>query len=80
MPSAFGEGARAVADALAGGESIAHQRMRLETLELVERRQIRILVVEVDDEADRHEIVREVIDKRTAAGAVIERPAHSVLH
>ena len=52
LPSAFGEGARAVADALAAGESIADQRMRLETLKLVERRQIRIFVVEMDDEAD----------------------------
>ena len=80
LPSAFGEGARAVADALAAGESIADQRMRLEALELVERRQIGVLVVEVDDEADRDEIVPEVIEKRTAAGAVIERPAHGVLH
>ena len=80
LPAAFGERARAVADALAAGESVADQRMRLETLEFVERRQIRIVVVEVDDETDRHEIVAEMIEERAAAGAVVERPAHGVLH
>ncbi len=80
LPAAFGDGARAVANPLAAGEGLAHQRMRLEALEFLERRQIGILVVKVDDEADRHQVVAEMIEKRTAAGAVAERPTHGVLH
>ena len=52
--------------------------MRLEALEFVVRRQMRILVVEVHDEADRDQIVAEVIDERAAAGARVERPALAV--
>jgi hypothetical protein len=54
--------------------------MRLETLELLEGRQIGVLVVEVDDEADRNHVVLEVIEERAAAGLEIERPAEGVLH
>ena len=39
-----------------------------------------ILVVEMHDEADRHQVVVEVIEERAAAGAVVERPAERVLH
>ena len=42
--------------------------MRLEALELVVRRQMRILVVEMDDEADGDQVVVEVIEERAAAG------------
>ena len=34
----------------------------------------------MDDKSDRDQIVVEVIEKRTAAGAVVERPAHRMLH
>ena len=34
----------------------------------------------MDDEADRNQIVAEVIQERAAAGAVVERPAQRVLH
>ncbi len=54
--------------------------MGLEALELLERRQIGIAVVEVHDEADRHQVVVEVIEKRAAAGRIVERPAEGVLH
>ena len=54
--------------------------MRLEALKLVERRKIRILVVEMDDEADRHQMIAEMIEERAAAGTVAERPADGVLH
>ena len=43
LVAAFGDGARAVADALAARERVAHQRMGLEALEFLERRQIRVL-------------------------------------
>ena len=72
--------ARAIGQALAAFERVADQRMGLEALEFLERRQIRIRVVEVHDEADRHQIVVEVIEERAAAGRIVERPAERVLH
>ena len=80
LPAALGHRARAIGEALAAGEGVAHQRMRLEALELVERRQVRVRVVEVHDEADRHQVVVEVIEERAAAGVAVERPAERVLH
>ena len=80
LVAAFGDRARAIGDPLAAVERVAHQRMRLEALEFLERREIRIRVVEVHDEADRHQIVVEVIEERAAAGRVVERPAEGVLH
>ena len=72
--------AGAVGDALAALEGVADGGMRLEALELVEGREVGVLVVEVDDEADRHQVVAEVVEERAAAGAVVERPAERVLH
>ena len=54
--------------------------MGFEPLEFFERREIRILVVEVDDEPDGNKIVVVVIKKRTTAGIVGKRPAHRMLH
>src|SRR5258706_6501032 len=53
--------------------------MGLEALEFLERRQIRIGVVEMNHEADRNQIVVEVIEERAAAGGIVERPAERVL-
>ena len=75
LPAALGDGARAVANALAARERVAHQRMGLEALEFLERREVRIVVVEMHDKTDRHQIVAEVIEERAAAGAIVERPA-----
>src|SRR6185295_17024252 len=66
--------------ALAPLQQRPHQRMRLEALEFAERRQPRIGIVEVDDEAERNQAVAEVIQERAAASAVVERPAERVLH
>ena len=41
--AALGDGARAIGEALAAGERVAHQRMGLEALKFLERRQIRDL-------------------------------------
>ena len=49
--------------------------MRLETLELVVRREVRILVVKMHDESDRDQMVAEVVDEGAATGRRIERPA-----
>jgi hypothetical protein len=53
--------------------------MGLEALELVERRQIRIVVIEMHHETDRYQIVVVVIEKRAAAGLAVERPAERML-
>ncbi len=80
LPAAFGQCAGAVADALAAFEGAANGRVRLEPLELVVRREIGVLVVEMHDEADRDEVVAVMIEERAAAGAAVERPAEGVLH
>src|SRR5476651_1203661 len=53
--------------------------MGLEALELIERRQIRVVVIEMHDEADRHQIIVIVIEERAAAGGIAERPAERML-
>ena len=68
LPAAFADGARAVAEPLAAREGVANERMRLEALEFLERRQIRVGVIQMHDEARRHQIVAVVIDERAAAG------------
>ncbi len=54
--------------------------MLLEALELLERREPRIGVVQVHDEADGHVALAEMVEERAAAGGVVERPAERVLH
>ena len=54
--------------------------MSLEALEFVERRQVRVLVIQMHHEADRHEAVLQMIQKRAAAGGIIQRPAERMLH
>src|SRR5262249_24579462 len=80
LPAAFGKRAGAVANALAADEGAAHKRMGLEALKLLERRDVGIVVVEMNDKADRHQMVAEVIEERTAADTIAERPTHGVLN
>ena len=80
LPAALGDRARAIADAGSAREGVAHDGMGLEALEFLERREIRVVVIEVQDESDRDEIVAVVIEERAAAGAVVERPAEGVLN
>ncbi|MCY1300579.1 hypothetical protein D9M70_501510 [compost metagenome] len=54
--------------------------MRLEALELLEREEIGVLVVEVHDEADGDQVVFEVVEERAATGLHAKRPAERVLH
>ena len=49
--------------------------MGLESLEFVKRRQVRIAIVEMNDEAGRNQILAIVVDERTAPRERIERPA-----
>src|SRR5262249_6425038 len=80
LPAAFGERACAVADALAARKGAANKRMGLEALKLLERREVGIVVVQMNNKTDRHQMVTEVIKERTAADAIAERPAHGVLN
>ncbi len=54
--------------------------MLLEALELVERADIGVRVIQMHDEADDDLLILHVIDERAAAGGIVERPAESVLH
>src|SRR4051812_3661467 len=49
LPAALGDRPGAVRKALASLEKGPNRRMRLEALELLERREVRVSVVEVDD-------------------------------
>src|SRR5262245_26491802 len=52
LQAAFVDRARTVSEPLAAFERATDLRVRLEALELVEGRQVRVLVVEMHDEAD----------------------------
>ena len=80
LPAARGNRARAVGQAFAALEHVADHRMGLELLELVEWRERRVGIVEMHDEADRHQVVAVVVEERTAAGAAPQRPAEAVLN
>ena len=41
---------------------------------------MRVLIVEVDNKADRHEIIFQVIHETAATGFHAQRPTHSVRH
>src|ERR1043165_7270304 len=80
LPAAFVDGARPVGDALAALEGPPDAWVLLEALEFLERRDVWVAIVQVHDEPDRDLLVLQVIEERTAAGALAERPAEGVLH
>ncbi len=59
--TAFSDRTRAVGDALGALEGVTDGRMRLEPLELFEGEEVGVLVVQVHDEADGHQIVVQVV-------------------
>jgi hypothetical protein len=63
LQAAFVDCPRAVRQSLRAFERAAYGRMGLETLELVVRGQMWILVAQVDDESHRDEILAEVVEK-----------------
>src|SRR5262249_16546634 len=63
LPAALGDGARPIGDTLAALEGWADQRVLLETLEFLERRDVRVLVIEVHHKADGDLVVLQVIEK-----------------
>ena len=79
LPAALGDRPRAVGDALAALEGLGNRRMCLETLEFFEGRKVGVLVVEVDDEADRDLVVLEMVEEGTTPRVRLQRPAERVL-
>src|SRR5262249_22932715 len=80
LPASLRDGARPIGDALAALESRPDQRVLLEALKLLERRNVGIAIIQMHHETDDDLPVLEVIEKRAAAGLVAERPAEAVLH
>ncbi|MNL00890.1 hypothetical protein D3C87_1213370 [compost metagenome] len=84
MPAPLGDGPGAVADAFPPLQGLRDERVVLEALELVEGAEPGILVVEIDDKADRHLVVRQMIEIKApltlAASLLPERPAAAVQH
>src|SRR5579872_1040388 len=79
LPAARADRPCAIGEALAAEECAGDQRMGLEALEFVERREGRIDVIEMDDKADGDEIVVVMVKERAAARAAPERPTERVL-
>src|ERR1700730_6716093 len=79
LPAAFGDRPRAKRKPLSAFEQGRDHRMRLKTLKFVEWGERRIPIVQVNHETNGDEAVFEMIDKRAAAGAIIERPAEGML-
>ena len=80
LPATLGDGASPIGDPAPAREGVGDHGMRLEALELVEGRQGGVLVVQVDHEAHRDEVVLHAVEERAAAGAVAERPSEGMLH
>jgi hypothetical protein len=66
--AAFGNRSRAIGEAFAALQHIADHRMLLEALEFVERRECRVLIIQVHHEADGDKIFVEMIEERATAG------------
>ena len=79
--AAFGDRARAIGEALAAFEQCrAISGCVLKRWNSSNGDRYGIRVIQMHDEADRHQVVVEMIEERAAAGAVVERPAEGVLH
>ncbi len=78
LQSTGNDRARAIGNALATLKEFSDFRMCLVTLEFLIRRQIRIFIAKTNHITDRDLIVFHVVQKRTAVGIGIQRPAGSV--
>src|ERR1700722_4130851 len=79
LPATLGQSAGAIAQPLAAGEQAADHRMRLESLELVEGRQRRIGVVQVNHKTNDDLIVLDMVEERPPASFGIQRPPERML-
>ncbi|RMS73221.1 hypothetical protein ALP62_05511 [Pseudomonas syringae pv. aceris] len=80
VQATLGNRAGAVADALAAFQVLLDDRVVLVALELVERRQVRVAIGQVDDQADHYLIVLQVVQERAARIGIVQRPACGVHH
>ena len=81
LRAALGDGARAIAQALAALEELADHRMLLVALEFLERADEGIAVAQIGDQPERDLVVLEVIEESAAErAALLERPAGAVDH
>ena len=82
LPTALDDGAGTVGNPLAARQHVGEEGVVLQALQLVERRQMRILVGEIDDETKRHLVVLLMVEERTHAGPAQapKRPADVVQH
>ena len=78
LETAFRQGTRTVRNATATFQIFPNCRMRFIALELLIRREPRVLVIEADHKTHRDHIVFEVIQERPAVSVRRHRPAHSV--
>src|SRR3989338_8497457 len=83
VEAAFADGAGTVRNALAAFQVLGDHRVVLVALELIERRQMRVAVRQVDDQTDYHLVVFQVIEEGAAgvfASNDIQWPAGGVYH
>ena len=80
LETPFGDGAGAIGDAAATAQDRLDQRVMLEALEFRIGIEIGILIVEMHHQADRNQIVFQVIHEAAAAGLQPQRPAHGMGH
>ncbi len=73
--AALGHCARAVSNPFAPFQHFGNTRMMLEALELIVGRQIRVLIIQIDDVSDINLIVINVIQERPAPLLEPKRPA-----
>ena len=79
LKAAFGDGPRAIGNAFAALKVRPNGGVLLKALELIKRRQERVLVVQVHHIADRHIVIAEMVHEAAAAGVHVQRPAGGVL-
>src|SRR5262245_57385307 len=75
LETALVQGSRAVGDPPSADEMLADEGFGLESLQFIERRKVRIPVVQPDHESDCNLVVLQMVKERAAIGADIERPA-----
>ena len=80
VETALGQCPGAIGDAFAALEMSAQGGVELEPLKLVERAEVGVCIVEIDDQSDRHLALLHMVEKPAAAGLLVQWPAGSVHH
>src|SRR5437899_8839857 len=80
LQSAFRDRARTIANAFSPLQKLLDNRVVFDALQFVEGRNIGIGIVEVDDEADRAQVLAPVVHEEATTRAIVERPPHRVQH